>query len=48
MTGCPIVDCAMRHMNKTGYMPNRLRMIVSNYLVKDLLIDWKWGEKYFA
>ena len=47
-TGCPIVDAAMRHLNKTGYMPNRLRMIVANYLIKDLLIDWRWGEKYFA
>ncbi len=47
-TGCPIVDAAMRHLNKKGYMPNRLRMIVSNYLIKDLMIDWRIGEKYFA
>jgi hypothetical protein len=38
----------MRHVNTTGYMPNRLRMVVANYLVKDLLIDWRKGEKYFA
>lgn len=48
MTGCPIVDAAMRHLNTTGYMPNRLRMVVANYLVKDLLIDWRKGEQYFA
>eukprot|EP01016_Furgasonia_blochmanni_P032350 TRINITY_DN3338_c0_g6_i2.p1 TRINITY_DN3338_c0_g6~~TRINITY_DN3338_c0_g6_i2.p1 ORF type:complete len:641 (+),score=88.60 TRINITY_DN3338_c0_g6_i2:49-1923(+) len=47
-TGFPIVDAAMRHLNKTGYMPNRLRMVVSMFLTKDLLIDWRWGEKYFA
>ena len=47
-TGCPIVDASMRHLNKTGYMPNRNRMIVSNYLVKDLHINWQEGEKYFA
>ena len=38
----------MRQMNKTGYMPNRGRLIVSNFLIKILMIDWKWGEKYFA
>jgi len=38
----------MRDLNKTGYMPNRLRMVVSNYLSKDLLIDWRVGEKYVA
>lgn len=47
-TGCPIVDAGMRCLNKTGYMHNRLRMIVSNYLVKILLVDWRWGEQYFA
>ena len=48
MTGCPIVDASMRDMNTTGYMPNRVRMIVSNFLVKDLHINWQEGEKYFA
>lgn len=47
-TGFPIVDAAMREMNATGLMPNRMRMIVASFLVKDLHIDWKWGEKYFA
>lgn len=47
-TGCPIVDASMRDLNKTGYMPNRCRMIVANYLVKDLHINWQEGEKYFA
>lgn len=47
-TGYPIVDAAMRYFNKTGWMHNRLRMIVASFLVKDLLIDWKEGEKYFA
>ena len=47
-TGCPIVDAAMRKMNKTGWMTNRNRLIVSNYLIKDLHINWTWGEKYFA
>ena len=47
-TGYPIVDASMRQMNKTGYMPNRGRLIVSNFLIKILMIDWKWGEKYFA
>ena len=47
-TGFPIVDACMRQMNQTGYMHNRGRMIVANFLVKTLLIDWKWGEKYFA
>jgi len=48
MTGYPIVDAAMRHFNKTGWMHNRLRMIVAMFLCKDLLIDWKKGEEYFA
>lgn len=47
-TGYPIVDAAMRHFNKTGWMHNRLRMIVAMFLCKDLLVDWKKGEKYFA
>lgn len=46
-TGFPIVDAAMRQMNETGWMHNRLRMITASFLVKDLLIDWRWGEKYF-
>ncbi len=47
-TGFPIVDACMRQMNQTGYMHNRGRMIVASFLTKDLLIDWRWGEKYFA
>ena len=47
-TGFPIVDACMRQLNETGYMHNRGRMIVSSFLVKDLHIDWKLGEKYFA
>jgi len=47
-TGYPIVDAAMRQLNTTGYMHNRLRMIVASFLVKDLLVDWRLGEKYFA
>ena len=47
-TGYPIIDAAMRQINETGYMHNRLRMIVASFLTKDLLIDWRWGEKYFA
>ena len=47
-TGYPIVDAAMRQINATGYMHNRLRMIVAWFLVKDLLVDWRWGERYFA
>jgi len=47
-TGYPIVDAAMRQLNQTGYMHNRLRMITASFLVKDLHIDWRWGEKYFA
>ena len=48
LTGYPIVDAAMRQLNQTGYMHNRLRMITASFLVKDLLIDWRWGERYFA
>lgn len=47
-TGYPIVDAAMRHFNETGWMHNRLRMIVASFLTKDLLIDWRKGEAYFA
>ena len=47
-TGFPIVDACMRQMNETGYMHNRGRMIVANFLVKTLLLNWKWGEMYFA
>ena len=47
-TGYPIIDAAMRQLNQTGYMHNRLRMIVASFLTKDLLIDWRWGEKHFA
>ena len=47
-TGCPIIDASMRHLNAVGFMPNRCRMIVSNYLVKDLHVNWQIGEQYFA
>lgn len=47
-TGYPLVDAGMRQLNKTGYMHNRVRMVVASFLVKHLLIDWRWGEKYFA
>ncbi|MCB9194660.1 MAG: deoxyribodipyrimidine photo-lyase [Flavobacteriales bacterium] len=47
-TGYPIVDAGMRELNETGYMHNRVRMIVASFLTKHLLIDWKWGERYFA
>jgi deoxyribodipyrimidine photo-lyase len=47
-TGVPMVDAGMRQLNKTGWMHNRPRMIVASYLTKNLLIDWRWGEKYFA
>jgi deoxyribodipyrimidine photo-lyase len=47
-TGYPIVDAAMRQLNETGYMHNRLRMIVASFLTKDLGVDWRWGEAYFA
>jgi deoxyribodipyrimidine photo-lyase len=47
-TGYPIVDAAMRQINATGYMHNRLRMIAASFLVKDLLVDWRLGERYFA
>lgn len=47
-TGFPIVDAGMHELNTTGFMHNRVRMIVASFLVKDLLIDWRWGEAYFA
>ncbi len=47
-TGYPIIDAAMRCLNATHFMHNRLRMICAMFLVKDLLIDWRWGERYFA
>ncbi len=47
-TGYPIVDAGMRQLNATGYMHNRVRMIVASFLTKHLLIDWRWGEAYFA
>lgn len=47
-TGFPIVDAGMRQLNTTGYMHNRVRMIVASFLTKDLHIDWRMGEKYFA
>ena len=47
-TGFPIVDAGMRELNETGWMHNRVRMIVASFLVKDLHINWQWGEKYFA
>lgn len=47
-TGYPLVDAAMAQINLTGYMHNRLRMVVASFLVKDLGIDWRWGEQYFA
>lgn len=47
-TGYPLVDAAMLQLNQTGYMHNRLRMVVASFLTKDLGIDWRWGERYFA
>jgi deoxyribodipyrimidine photo-lyase len=46
-TGFPLVDAAMRQLNATGWMHNRVRMVVAMFLTKDLLIDWRWGERYF-
>lgn len=48
MTGYPIVDAGMRQLNQTGFMHNRVRMIVASFLTKHLLLDWRWGEAYFA
>jgi deoxyribodipyrimidine photo-lyase len=47
-TGYPLVDAAMYQLNQSGYMHNRLRMVVASFLTKDLGIDWRWGEAYFA
>uniref|UniRef100_UPI004048D46B cryptochrome/photolyase family protein n=1 Tax=Polaribacter sp. TaxID=1920175 RepID=UPI004048D46B len=47
-TGYPMVDAGMRQLNETGYMHNRVRMITAGFLCKHLLIDWRWGEAYFA
>lgn len=47
-TGYPFVDAGMRQLNKTGFMHNRVRMLVGSFLCKHLLIDWRWGEAYFA
>jgi len=47
LTGVPIVDAGMRQLNTEGWMHNRLRMITASFLTKDLLIDWRWGERYF-
>jgi len=47
-TGVPMVDAGMRELKHSGWMHNRVRMVVASYLTKNLLIDWRWGEKYFA
>jgi deoxyribodipyrimidine photo-lyase len=47
-TGYPLVDAGMRELNATGFMHNRVRMVTASFLVKHLLIDWRWGESYFA
>ena len=47
-TGYPLIDAGMRQLNKTGFMHNRVRMLVASFLCKHLLIDWRWGEAYFA
>ena len=47
-TGFPLVDAGMRELNQTGYMHNRVRMLTASFLCKHLLIDWRWGEQYFA
>lgn len=47
-TGYPLVDAAMRELSTTGFMHNRLRMVAASFLVKDLLVDWRWGERHFA
>jgi deoxyribodipyrimidine photo-lyase len=47
-TGYPMVDAGMRELNQTGFMHNRVRMVVASFLTKHLLIDWRWGERYFA
>jgi deoxyribodipyrimidine photo-lyase len=47
-TGYPLVDAGMRELNCSGHMHNRVRMVVASFLTKHLLIDWRWGEAYFA
>lgn len=47
-TGFPLVDAGMLQLNRSGYMHNRVRMVVASFLIKDLHIDWRWGERYFA
>lgn len=47
-TGYPIVDAGMRQLNQTGFMHNRVRMVTASFLCKHLLVDWRWGEAYFA
>jgi len=47
-TGFPIVDAGMRQLNQTGFMHNRVRMVVASFLTKDMHLDWRWGERYFA
>jgi deoxyribodipyrimidine photo-lyase len=47
-TGYPMVDAGMRELNATGFMHNRVRMVTASFLAKHLLIDWRWGEAYFA
>ena len=47
-TGYPLVDAAIAQINQTGYMHNRLRMVTASFLIKDLGVDWRWGERYFA
>ena len=47
-TGYPLVDAGMRELNETGFMHNRVRMVCASFLIKHLLIDWRWGEEYFA
>jgi deoxyribodipyrimidine photo-lyase len=48
LTGYPLIDAAMRQIDQTGTMHNRLRMVAASFLVKDLHVDWRWGERYFA
>jgi len=47
-TGYPLIDAGMRQLNQTGYMHNRVRMVAASFLTKHLLVDWRWGEAYFA
>jgi deoxyribodipyrimidine photo-lyase len=47
-TGYPIVDAGMRELLATGFMHNRVRMVVASFLTKDLIVDWRWGERFFA